>query len=129
MDVTFTAPGTTEPSITVRRPGIGRISVLVDGVPARRIHSRALSYEIPFPDGVIKEMRLTGQWTGLKAVIDGSEIPLERPTRPYERVLTFLPFILVIGGILGALIAVGASALNARLARMRWPALAGPGST
>jgi hypothetical protein len=122
--MSFRIPGTTEPEITVRRSALGNLAVLVNGVPAKRRHRRALSYDIPMSDGSVKELALKGQWTGLKAVVDGSELPLEPPMPPYVVILIFLPLVLVVlGGLIGALIAVGAAAINARLARgpMRSP--------
>lgn len=124
VDVEFRIPGTTEPEIRVRRSGFGNLHVLVDGAPAKRRRSRTLSYDIPLADGSVKELRLKGQWTGLKAVVDGVETPLEPPLAGYLRILTFLPVALVVlGPLLGALVGVGAAAINARLARrpMRAP--------
>jgi hypothetical protein len=124
VDVAFRIPGTTEPEIRVRGSAFGRFHVLVDGTPAKRIHRRTLSFEIPQPDGTIKELRLTGQWRGLKAVVDGVEIPLERQISPIEMGLTFLPLALILGGVVGGLVGLGGAAINARLIRTTWPAVA-----
>ena len=124
MDIPYLIPGTTEPQITVRRPALGNISVLVDGQPANRRKGRTLSYDIPLADGSVTELRLTGQWTGLKAVVNGVETPLEPRVPRFALVLTFLPLALgLIGGLTGALFGLGAAAINARIARgsLGWP--------
>lgn len=124
MDITFQIPGTTEPNITVRRSALGNLKVLVDGAPAKRHSRRTLRYDIPRSDGTVTELRLTGQWTGLKAIVDGVETPLEPPVPRYAVILTFLPLALVLlGGLIGALFGVAAAAINAGLSRrqMRWP--------
>jgi len=118
MSTTFRIPGTTGPEITVGRSLLGSVQVLVDGKKAERKKLKGLVFVIPMPDGTTKELRLTGQWTGFKAVVDGQEIEIERKLRPWEVALTFLPLILaVLGGLVGALFAIGATAINARIAR------------
>jgi len=124
MNTSFRIPGTTEPEILVRRNALGNIKVLVDGAPARRNRMRTLSYDIPLADGTVTELRLTGQWTNLKAEVNGAQLVLEPPVPRYAVILSFLPFVLVLlGGLIGALFAVGAAAINGRLARLqiRWP--------
>ena len=124
MDIPFLIPGTTEPAITIRRHALGNISVLIDGQPAKRRKGRTLSYDIPLADGSVTEFRLTGQWTGLKAVVNGVETALEPRIPRFAIVLMFLPLALaLVGGLIGALLGLGAAAINARVARspMRWP--------
>ncbi len=124
MDIPFLIPGTTEPAITIRRPALGNLSVLVDGQPAKRRKGRTLSYDIPLADGSITELGLTGQWTGLKAVVNGVETRLEPPVPRFLIVLMFVPLALgLIGGLIGALFGLAAAAVNARVARgpMSWP--------
>jgi hypothetical protein len=118
MDTTFRIPGTLGPEISVRRSWLGSIRALVDGQKAQRRRSRGLTYLIPMSDGSTKELRLTGQWTGLRAIVDGNEIEIERRLRRWEIALTFLPLgLIVLGGLIGALFGSGAAAINARLAR------------
>lgn len=124
LDIPFHIPGTTEPAITVRRAALGNISVLVDGRPAKRRHARTMSWDIPLADGSVTELRLTGQWTGLKAIVKGVETALEPRIPRLAVVLMFLPLgLVIVGGLIGALFGVGAAAINARLARraMGWP--------
>ena len=124
MDIPFRIPGTTEPSITIRRPALGNIRVLVDGQPAKRHKDRTLSFDIPLADGSVTELRLTGQWTGLKAIVNGAETALEPRMPRFAVVLMFLPLGLgLVGGLTGALFGLGAAALNARVARgpLGWP--------
>ncbi len=83
MNTSFRIPGTTEPEITVRRNALGNIKVLVDGAPARRNRMRNLSYDIPLADGTVTELRLTGQWTNLKAAPSWSSNRRCRATRSF----------------------------------------------
>jgi Septum formation len=118
MSTTFRIPGTTGPEINVGRSLLGSVQVLVDGRKAERKKLKGLVYDIHMPDGTSKELRLTGQWTGFTAVVDGQEVEIERKLRPWEVVLTFLPLILAaLGGLVGALFAIGGAAINARIAR------------
>jgi hypothetical protein len=98
---------------------IGSIRVLVDGVPVKRRDRRSLAFDIPMADGSTTELSLTGLWTGMKAVANGVELPLEPPTPRYALVVMFLPLMLVIGGILGALIGVGGMGINTQIVRSR----------
>ena len=119
MDATFNLPGTTSPQITVHRTLLGNLTVLADGVPVKRRTGRAPTYDIPLADGSTSELTLNGQWTGLKAVAGRVEMPLE-PTIPrYALAFMFLPLVLVLGGILGALVGIVGVAVNARLVRGR----------
>jgi len=118
MDSSFLLPGTAAPQIVVRRPAFGSIKVFVDGTEVKRSSRRRVKYQIALPDGTNTELELSGQWTGLRATVNGQQIQLERRLARWELVLTFLPLVLaVIGGLFGALFAIGAAAINARLAR------------
>jgi hypothetical protein len=119
VDKTFTLPGTTGPQIMVHRPALGTIRVLIDGVPAVRRKGRTLTYDVPLADGSTTDLTLKGQWTGLRAVANGVVMPLEPTVPGYALVVMFLPLVLVIGGILGALVGLGGAAINARLVRGR----------
>lgn len=124
MEIPFKIPGTTEPAITIRRTALGNISVLVDGQPAKRRRWRGLSWDIPLADGSVTELRLTGQWTGLKAIVNGVETALEPRLPRFVLILMFLPLgLALIGGLTGALVGLGASAIIARVARrtLSWP--------
>jgi hypothetical protein len=68
-------------------------------------------------DGTTHQITLAGQLTGLRAVVDGTEIPLERRLRPWEIALSGLPFGLAVGGAIGGLIGAMAWLMNNRLAR------------
>lgn len=123
MGSTFRIPGTSGPDIEVHRSLLGNIKVLVNGVPLKSTSRRRLTYTIPLEDGSTTELQLYGQWRGLKAVVNGAEIPLERQVSLWEAVLMFLPMVLVVvGGLIGGLFAVGGSAINVRLARLQIPA-------
>ena len=124
MDIPFQIPGSSEPTITVRRSFLGNISVLVDGTPVKRRPGRDLTYDIPNSDGTFTEVRLTGQWTGLRAAVNGMEAALE-PRVPRVLVgLTFVPLLLVvIGGLIGGLFGVITAGINVGLSRraLAWP--------
>jgi hypothetical protein len=119
VDIAFRIPETSGPEIVVRRPFVGFMSVLVDGVKARRISRRGLIYRIPMPDGSTTDIELVGQWRGLRARVAGTEFPIERSLTRWEIVLTFLPLALfAVGGwLIGGLIAAVAVAVNARIVR------------
>lgn len=117
METSFRIPGTLGPEITVTRSLLGNVKVLVDGQKAQRRGWWRPTYLIPMADGSTKELRVTGQWIGLKAIVDGNEIEIERRLRPWEIALTFLPFVLVVGGLIGGFFGATAWAINARLAR------------
>ena len=124
MDYSFRIPDTTGPDIVVRRTLFGDIKVFADGVPLKRLSWRRLAYTIPLPDGTTTELRLAGQWTGLRASVNGAELALEPRLARWVVVLSFLPFILVgVGGLIGALFAIGALAITNALARRT---IAGP---
>jgi len=118
VDSSFVLPGTTGPQILVRRSALGSLKVFVDGTELKRSSRSRLKYRIPLPDGTDTELELTGLWTGLRGTVDGQQLQIERRLARWELALTFLPMVLVgVGGLVGALFAIGASAVNARLAR------------
>ena len=124
MDIPFHIPGTTEPEIVIRRSALGNISVLVGGTPLKARRGRGLTYDIPLPDGTVKELRLAGQWTGLRATVDGVETQVEPRVSRILAALIFLPLALVvIGGLIGAAIGGATSAVNLAISRasMRAP--------
>jgi hypothetical protein len=117
MDLPFRIPGTTGPEIIVRRSPFGTFKVLVDGVP---VNGRRGRFPIHLSDGTVKELRLTGQWTGLKAVVDGVESPLEPPIPRFLLVLIFLPFAVgPFGGMIGGAFGGLGVAVNTGVARLR----------
>jgi hypothetical protein len=119
MDLPFRIPGSIGPDIIVRRSTLGSLQVLVDGVPVKGQRGR---YPIRLPDGTGKELRLTGQWTGLKAVVDDVETPLEPPIPKYLLVLIFLPLALVVlGGLIGGAFGGVGAAINTGVARLSLP--------
>jgi Septum formation len=115
MDIPYRIPGTTEPEIIVRRSALGNVSVLVNGQPAKR---KGMTYQIPLADGTTTELRLGGQWSGLKATVNGVETQLEPPVNPIFTVLVFLPLALVvIGGAIGGALGLVAAGINLALSR------------
>jgi hypothetical protein len=117
VDSSFRIPDTTGPEIVVRRTLLGDIKVFADGVPLKKLSWRRLAYTVPLPDGTTTELRLTGQWSGLRASVNGADLPLEPRLPRWVVVLSFLPFVLIIGGLIGALFAIGGLAVNTALAR------------
>jgi hypothetical protein len=118
VDSSFRIPGTTGPEIIVRRSVLGDLKVFADGIPIKKSSRRGLTWQIPLLDGSTTELQLAGQWTGLRAIVNGATLQLERPLAPWEVALTFLPFLLVVaGGLLGAAFAIAALAINTSLVR------------
>jgi hypothetical protein len=114
VDYDYRLPGTDEPVITVRRSAVGGVSVFADAV---RLHGRRGRYEIADADGEPHAVTVTGAWTGLHVIADGVDTPLE-PTAPtWLLVLTALPLILVIGGIVGGLLGAAGVGVNALIGR------------
>ena len=123
MNQTFVLPGTSAPTIAVHRSLMGGVSLLIGDQPVPRSGRMRPVYLVPLPDGTTRELRIRGGFTGLKVIVDGAEIPLERPLRPYELLLVGGPLVLVLGGALGGLIGALAALVNARMMRseMRAP--------
>ena len=119
MDFPFRIPGTTEPEITIRRSGLGNVSVLVNGQKVKRRGLR-MRYDIPLPNGTTTELEITGQWRGLNAKVDGVETALEPPVSPIFVLLIFLPLaLLFIDGAIGSVIGVLAAMANLVISRRR----------
>lgn len=119
MDIPYLLPGTTEPAITIVRPSFGSPKVLVDGAPVKGRRGR---FDIPLADGTTKELQLKGQWSGLKAVVDGVATPIEIAVSRGLLVLSALPIVLVVlGGLVGGVIAAVAIAINTALSRSAMP--------
>jgi hypothetical protein len=118
VDSSFRIPGTLGPEIVVRGSVFRSVRVTANGVPVKRSSRRHLIFQIPLADGTTAEMRLVGQWTGMRAVVNGAEIPLERRLTRWEAALTFLPLgLALIGGLVGGLIGGVAFGINAAIAR------------
>jgi hypothetical protein len=118
VERSFRIPGTTGPEIVVRRSLLGDIKVFADGIPIKKSSRRGLTWQLPLLDGTTTQLTLTGQWTGLRAIVNGAQLPLERPLARWEVALTFLPLLLVIaGGVVGAVFAIAALAINTSLVR------------
>jgi len=115
VDFDYRLPGTDEPEITIRRTALGGIRVLVDGV---RVRGRAGVHEVLGPDGQIHLVRVTGAWTGLRAIADGWDTALEPAVPLWARSLVFTPILLIIGGVVGASLGIIATGLNTAIGRL-----------
>ena len=102
MDYPFRIPGTDGPDLVIRRSELRGISVLVNGV--KLPPSSRAGWTIPMADGSGTAMRVTGQYTGMRVLVNGAEIPLEPAIPRWMTVLMLLPIALLIGGLLGGLI-------------------------
>ncbi len=114
MDFDYRLPNSDAPQILVRRTAIGGVRVVADG---ERVPGRGGVYEIAGSDGQAHLLRVTGAWTGLRAIADGWDVPLEAPVPLWSRALIVLPLALVIGGLVGVALGAVATALNAIVAR------------
>ena len=119
MDYPFRIPGTDGPDLVIRRSEWRGISVLLNGVKVPP-SSRA-GWAIPMHDGTTKALRVTGQYTGMRVLVDGAEIPLEPAIPHWMTLLMLLPGALLIGGLLGGAIGLGAIALNRVITTRRFP--------
>lgn len=125
MDIDYRIPGTSEPAITIRRSALGGITVLAGAVKLRSRRGLSPTYAVPMPDGSTRILRIAGQWTGLKAVVDGVETRLEAPIPVWATALTILPLGLVaVGGLLGGLFGGIAAVVNTWVVRRPWPTAA-----
>ena len=114
MDFDYRLPGTDAPRITIRRSPIGGIAVFVDGV---RLRGRRSVYEVPGADGETHPMKVAGSWTGLRAIADGWDTPLEPPVPAWSMVLALLPLVLVAGGLVGGILGALGLAINSVIGR------------
>jgi hypothetical protein len=117
VESSFVIPGTLGPKIVVRRSMLGGVTVEADGQPVKRRRGRTLTYEIPLTDGTTRAIELKGQYAGLRAVVDGTELPLEPKLRTWELLLVVLPFGLVVGGAIGGVIGAIGMVVNSVLVR------------
>jgi len=110
-----TIPG--GPEIVIQRSLLGSITVLADGAPVARKSWRRPVYPIRI-NGVPSDLRIAGQFSGLRAQVNGLDIPLEQRLAPWETVLSLLPFALIaVGGLVGGVIAGVAVGFNTMLVR------------
>ncbi len=119
MDFDYRLPDTVEPAITIRRTAAGRVRLLVDGAPAR---GRGGVFEVPDAAGEVHLVKVTGAWTGLRAIADGWDTPVEPPVPLWSRLLILLPLVLVAGGLVGAALGGVGMAVNALVGRSAAPA-------
>lgn len=125
MAVVYHVPGTSDPDITIRRSALGGITVLAGAVKLRSRSRLTPTYAVPMPDGSTRILRIAGQWTGLKAVVDGVETRLEAPIPAWATVLTILPLgLTTVGGLLGGLFGGVAAVVNMWVVRRPWPTAA-----
>lgn len=127
MESRFRLPGHDEPEIVVERSALGGIKVTAGGAAVPRRRGRQAVYEVPLADGTTVPIELKGQYTGLRAVVAGMEIPIERPIPKWLLVLVFLPLALVLGGLVGGVLGIIGTTLNGTLARSGVPAAAKAG--
>lgn len=101
MALTFVMPGTADPEISVRRRFLLHPAVGVDGVALRNVAGPiGAAYLLPMTDGAKARVRIKGYYTGLTAVVDGVEVPLERRLGRLGVLAIFLPFAATIVAIL-----------------------------
>ncbi|HEU4672160.1 MAG TPA: hypothetical protein VFS32_04610 [Candidatus Limnocylindrales bacterium] len=115
------------PEITVTPDLLRGPRVSVAGRPvAPEREGIALYWPIRMADGSERRLRLTGQLVGLRAIVDGTEYPIERRLAPWELVLAVLPIGLVPAAVGGAGLLTGGIATGVSLAlfRLPWPTAA-----
>ena len=118
MDLAFRIPGTDGPDIVARRSFLGSISLTVDGQRLKPSSRRRLDWQVPLRDGTTARVELTGQWTGLRARVNGEEIALETRIPRWQVLISVLPLgLAIVGGLIGGLIGVVGSGINTILVR------------
>lgn len=114
----ITIPGTLGPRITFERSLLGGVRLRADGEKLRRRGWFSRRYQVTTSDGAAHDLRLAGELTGLKLVIDGTEHALERPMARWQVALVLAPLLLVVvGGILGGVFGAAGAEVNRRVAR------------
>ena len=118
MDYGFRIPGTEGPDLVIRRSDWTGVSVRLDGVKLKPT-GRPRAWTIPLPDGTVKTLRVTGQYTGMRVLVDGVEFPLEPAIPRWTTILMLLPLVLVIGGLIGGAIGIVGILINRVLSTAR----------
>jgi hypothetical protein len=121
----FRLPEPGSPEIRVEPDLLRGPRVYVDGREVERRRERGRPFWPVTVEGKERRILLAGHLTGLRAIVDGADYPIERRLELWELALSFLPLALVtIGGALGGLL--GALAVGGNLALMRrpWPPVA-----
>ncbi|HET7026239.1 MAG TPA: hypothetical protein VFI28_00960 [Candidatus Limnocylindrales bacterium] len=122
---TFRIDAAGSPEVTVVPDLVRGPRVLVDG---RRVERRRDGLRVYWPvtlaDGSERRLFLAGHMTGLRAIVDGVEYPIERHLVAWELVLAVVPIGVLslllgsIGAILGGLV----TGLAFGIFRAPWPA-------
>lgn len=121
---TFRLPERGSPEITVIPDLFRGPRVEVDGQPVPRAREAVrLYWPVRMADGSVRRLFLAGQLTGLRAIVDGREYPIERRLRGWEVVLAVVPIGLVpfLVGALGLLTGGVATGLSFALFRFERP--------
>jgi hypothetical protein len=115
------------PEISVRPDLFRGPSVSVDGRPVPRRRAGARSYwPIALDDGSERRLFLAGQLTGLRAIVDEREYPVERRLAGWELALAVVPIAVVtlLVGVVGLLTGGVASGVSFAIFRLPWPGIA-----
>jgi hypothetical protein len=113
------------PEITVRPDLLRGPSVSVDGqLVTRRRDGARVYWPISLPDGSERRLFLTGHLTGLRAIVEGAEYPVERPLAVWQLALAIIPIGLVpfLVGVAGLLTGGIATGISFAIFRAPWPA-------
>jgi len=86
----------------------------VDGA---RVKGRSGVHEVPGREGQVHLVKVTGAWSGLRAIADGWDTALEPPVPLWSRILIVVPLLLIIGGVIGATLGLIATGVNATIGR------------
>jgi hypothetical protein len=127
---TVAVPGFDDRRIQIRTSNlIGMPKLLVDGTPVPRSGVRP-QWMLRRSDGRDVQFALRGRFFDPvpRLVVDGTEIPLDRPLKPAERAWMILPVVPLVplGGLIGGFFGATAMLINARILRaqadpaLRW---------
>lgn len=135
MTFRFELPGAGSPLIEIVKPlWLGKTRVYVNGTETHRLKEKGKPFAIPAADGSTRKMILTRDYRKRPldeapiARVDGVDIALTRPMRPFEFGLGMLPLIAgilaggliaasAVGGAIGALLGILVVGLNVRILR------------
>jgi hypothetical protein len=124
---TFRLPEPGSPDISVTPDLLRGPRVAVDGRPIeRRRDGPRVYWPVRLAGGVERRLFLAGHLTGLRAIVDGTEYPIERRLAPWEVALSVVPIGLVplLVGAIGLLTGGLVAGLSFALFRAPWPLVA-----
>jgi hypothetical protein len=123
----FRLPDAGSPEIRITPDLLRGPSVEVGGRPVeRRRDGIRIYWPVTFADGSERRLFLAGQLTGLRAVVDGREYPVEPRLPTWQLVLAVAPIgiVTLLAGVVGLLTGGLATGASFVIFRRPWPLVA-----